>query len=179
MDFNLVFLVVVISVGLFLVFLYDFFASGDWGSTESFTESIPHTSDLPGEDWTMIEEGEVFGEEVAWKDVLDEPPSEWGFEAGFLRILGRNGERAAYVILKFSSEDHAGNAVAGICADWGENTYSVSVADEALGVHSDEDNVDGIIFRVEDLVVLVLVHEKDQIERGKAQDYVSYIFRSF
>lgn len=136
------------------------------------TEILPKTEDLPESNWERVEEDNLFASEVAWKKVTNQDPSDWGFEGAYLRVFKRKGEKIGFSVLKFSEVEKAKKAFSGIYEELEDrNTYPISVGEDGLGIISKSDNFDGTLFRVGNILSLILLYNEVEISRRESARY--------
>lgn len=136
------------------------------------TEILPLSEDLPESNWKRVKEDNLFASEVAWKKVTNQDPSDWGFEGAYLRVFEREKEKIGFSVLKFSDVEKAKKAFSGIYEELeNRNTYPISVGENGIGIISKSDNFDATLFRVANILSLILMYNEVEISRRESARY--------
>lgn len=134
--------------------------------------AVPVPEDLPGAGWDLVGEEDWFITDLTGRTISEEDLSTWGFEGGSTVLYERDGDRAAFTVLRFLSFGGARQAFERISSEVEEaELYSTSVGSESVGVYGEAFGADQVFFRKENVLALATITGRGGAEKGDSIAY--------
>lgn len=141
--------------------------------SKDMSSLAPVSDDLPGMGWERLEEEIISGSE---EEISELETSFKEFDSGVIRIFDLHEKKAAFTVIRMSSVEEAKNIFSEIFEEWGiDNSYSLSLGEEGLGIKPGKQKADATIFRIGRYVSLTVlggegVEKRDSISYARISE---------